>query len=330
MRAICVTSERTLECRDIPPPEAPPPGHVLVDMVASAITHGDKFFLTRPLPGPPAADGHDVYGANGAGIVAAVGDGVPAAVLGKQVAIYKSLAPSAHARGLWCERTLVPYAGCLVLPDQVQARDLCGSLANVLTVHAFLDEVAVGPRRGIIVTAGSSATGSVAAALVRRHGIPAIFLVRSAAARDALLEHGIERVLVSTEDGFEARLGALATEIGAATVFDGIGGDLLSRILPHLPVNATVRVYGFLGGASPIAFPTMLLMGRNLTLRRFTVLESPVVTDPARLAAALDEIGTIIDEPLFRTRIGGEFRLDQIDQAMSYQSADGGRALLVS
>ena len=242
--------------------------------------------------------------------------------------IYKSLAPSAHARGLWCERTLIPYTGCLVLPDQVQARDLCGSLANVLTVHAFLDEVAVGPRRGIIVTAGNSATGSVAAALVRRHGVPAIFLVRSAAARDALLEHGIERVLVSTEDGFEARLGALATEIGAATVFDGVGGDLLSRILSHLPTNATVWVYGFLGGASPIAFPTMLLMGRNLTLRRFTVLESPVVTDPGRLAAALDEIGTIIDEPLFRTRIGREFRLDQIDEAMSYQSADGGRALL--
>ena len=28
----------------------PLPGHVLVDMVASAITHGDKFFLTRPCP----------------------------------------------------------------------------------------------------------------------------------------------------------------------------------------------------------------------------------------------------------------------------------------
>ena len=138
----------------------------------------------------------------------------------------------------------------------------------------FLDEVAQGPHRGIIVTAGNSATGSVAAALVRRHGVPAIFLVRFAAARDALFEHGIERVLVSTEDGFEASFGALATEIGAATVFDGVGGDLLSRILPHLPVNATVRVYGFLGGASPIAIPTMLLMGRNLTLRRFTVLKS--------------------------------------------------------
>ena len=79
----------------------------------------------------------------------------------------------------------------------------------------------------------------------------------------------------------------------------------------------------------PFALPSPLLMGRNLTFRRFTVLESPIVTDSARLEAALAEIEKIIDEPLFRTRIGEKFRLDEIDRAMSYQSTDGGRALLV-
>ena len=329
MKAICVTSERTLECRNIPAPEAPVPGHVLVDMVASAITHGDKFFLTRPLPGSPPADGHDVYGANGAGVVTAVGDGVSASVLGRQVAIYKSLTQSAHVRGLWCERAQVPYASCLVLPDQVSARDLCGSLANVLTVHAFLDEIAAAGRKGVIVTAGNSATGVIAAALSRTRDVAMIFVVRSAPARRALLAHGVRHVVVSTEDGFEAALGSLAAELNATTVFDGVGGDLLTRILPQLPMNTAVRIYGFLGGMVPFALPSPLLMGRNLTFRRFTVLESPIVTDSARLAAALGEIEKIIDEPLFRTRIGEEFRLDEIDRAMSYQSTDGGRALLV-
>ena len=169
----------------------------------------------------------------------------------------------------------------------------------------------------------------IAAALVRSREIPAIFLVRTVAARDMLLGHGIEHVLVTSQEGFETKLTALAAELNATTVFDGVGGELLSRMLPHLPPNAIIRAYGFLGGAEPVTFPTMLLMGRNLTLRRFTVLDSPIVTDPARLATALHEIGTIIDEPLFRTRIAKEFRLEQIDQAMSWQSADGGRALLV-
>lgn len=330
MKAICVTTGRTLEVRDIPAPDEPPPGHVVVDMDASAITHGDKFFLTRPLPGVPAAGGHDVYGANGAGTVTVAGHGVPAGIVGRQVAIYKSLTKSADTIGLWCERAQVPYASCLVLPDRVRARELCGSLANVLTVHAFLDEMAADGRRGLIVTAGNSATGSVAAALVRRRNVPAIFLVRSAAAREALLRHGVEHVLVTEEDGFETRLGTLAVELDATTVFDGVGGDLLSRILPHLPPNATIRIYGFLGGPTPITLPTMLLMGKNLTFRRFTVLESATVSDPARLAAALEQVGGFIDEELFRTRIGEEFPLSEIDRAMRYEAAGGGRALLVS
>ena len=330
MKAICVTTERTLKVRDIPAPGSPPPGHVLVDMEASAITHGDKFFLTRPMPTVPTAGGHDVYGANGAGTIVAAGDGVPVGILGKQVAIYKSLARSVDTLGLWCERAQVPYTSCLVLPDRVQARDLCGSLANVLTVHAFLDEMAAEGRKGIVITAGNSATGLVAAALVRRRNVPAIFLVRSAAAREALLRHGVEHVVVATEDGFETRLGTLAAELDATTVFDGVGGELLSRILPHLPVNAAIRVYGFLGGLAPITLPTTLLMGKNLTFRRFTVLESATVSDPARLAAALKEIGTFIDDELFRTRIGEEFPLGAIDRAMGYEAMEGGRALLVS
>jgi NADPH:quinone reductase len=93
LKAICVTPNRELEVGDIPMPEEPPPGHILADMDASTITHGDKFFLTRPLPGASAlaAGRHDVYGANGAGRVAAIGAGVPNHYAGKQVAIYKSL-----------------------------------------------------------------------------------------------------------------------------------------------------------------------------------------------------------------------------------------------
>jgi NADPH:quinone reductase-like Zn-dependent oxidoreductase len=75
-------------------------------MDASTITHGDKFFLTRPLPGATSfsSSGHNVYGTNGAGTVAAIGAGVPSEVLGKKVAIYKSLTRSSETIGVWCER----------------------------------------------------------------------------------------------------------------------------------------------------------------------------------------------------------------------------------
>ncbi|WP_407181536.1 zinc-binding dehydrogenase [Bradyrhizobium sp. STM 3562] len=317
--------------RDIRAPEAPPPGHILVDMDAATITHGDKFFLTRPLPGATrfVPDGHDVYGANGSGKVAAVGAGVPSEYLGKQVAIYKSISRSPDTIGLWCERAQVSYRSCLILPDDVRARDYCGSFANILTVYAFLSEIQAKGHKGIIVTAGNSATGYIAASLTRRRNVPAIFLVRSASAREELIQHGVENVLLTRQDDFEAELGKLTTQLGTTAVFDGVGGALVSRILPILPMNSTIYIYGFLGGSVPITLPTMLLMEKNLTLRRFSNLESATVSDPQRLAAAMKEIEGLVDDPLFKTRIGKEFSFHQIDEAMAYEPVPGVRALLV-
>ena len=332
MKAVCVTSNRTLEVRDIPAPTSPPPGHVLVEMDAATITHGDKFFLTRPLPGGTAlATGrHDIYGANGAGRVVVTGAGVPADCTGRQVAIYKSLVVSPDSTGLWCERAQVPFASCLVLPDHVRARDYCGSLANVLTAHAFLEDVVGAGGGGVVVTAGNAATGRVMASLARQRGIPAIVLVRSTAARDDLARHGVEHVIVTGRDGFDGELAAAAARLRTTVVFDGVGGGLLNTILPSLPVDAAIHVYGFLDAATPITIPAMLLMGRNLSLRRFANLESPTVKDPRRLAVALAAIGGLIDDPLFKTRIGRAFRHDEIGDAMAYKAASGAMAILVS
>jgi NADPH:quinone reductase len=210
-----------------------------------------------------AGGAHDVYGANGAGKVAVIGAGVPSDYAAKKVAIYKSLSRSPESIGVWCERAQVPYTSCLILPDDVDTRDYCGSFANVLTVYAFLSEIVTEGHGGIIVTAGNSATGYVAASLVKRRNVPAIFLVRSMSAREELVRDGVEHVIVTAEENFESKLGALASELGTTGVFDGVGGDLLSRILPSLPINSAIYVYGFLGGAVPITLPTMLLMGKS-------------------------------------------------------------------
>jgi NADPH2:quinone reductase len=330
MKAICVTPQRGLELRSVPAPGAPPPGHVLVAMDSAIIAHGDKYFLTRPLPGGGMAGGrHDVYGANGAGRIAATGAGVPPDWSGRKVAIYKSLTRSPETIGLWYEQALVPAASCLALPEAAEMRDYCGSLANIGTVYGFLDEIAAAGHQGVIVTAGTSATGRIAAALARRRGMPAIFLTRSAAGREALLADGAAHVLVTAEDGFVAALTALAAELGTTAVFDGVGGALLGRVLPALPMNALVSIYGFLGGAAQMTFDPMLVMDRNLTIRRFANMECETLRDLDRRRAAFAEIESFVAEPPFRTRIGQTFRFAEIDAAMAYTAADGGRAVLV-
>ena len=330
MRAICVTRNRTLELRDVAPPGDPAAGHVLVAMDSATITHGDKFFLTHPLPNGTMAGGReDVYGSNGAGRVVAIGADVPPRYLGRQVGIYKTLAPSADTLGLWCETAHVPWRSCLVLPDNLSARGYNGSFANVLTVYAFIAQAMSDGHNGLIVTAGTSATGLIAASLVRRRGMPAIFLTRSASGRDQLAAHGVEHVLLTTEQDFQDRLATLSEHLGTTAVFDGVGGELLGRIIPALPVNATVYVYGFLGAEAATTFSSTLIMARNLCLRRFANLDSATVSDPLRLAAATEKIEAMIEDPLFRTRIGREFDPAAIADAMAYEASSGARAVLV-
>src|SRR5450830_1710570 len=285
MRAICVTPGRELEVRDIPTPTAAAPGHVLIDVEASAINHGDKTFLRMPTAAGNALPmgQNDVWGASGAGRVIALGAGVPAEYKDSQVAIYRSLSRSPQSLGLWCERAHVPYTTCLILPEDVRARDYCGSLVNVITAYAFLEEVAEAGHKGVIVTAGNSATGHAMAALARARQMPAIFLVRSEAAAVAMRALGVEHVIV-TSGGYGAQLAAPAAEWGTTALFDGVGGALLGDV-----------------AAAPPAIHTSLLMIKNLTIRRFSNFESATVKQPARLVAALKVLQGLIADPMFAT-----------------------------
>lgn len=331
MRAICATASRALELRDVPKPEVSMPGHLIVQIDSATIMPGDKFFLTHPQPNGSMRGGrYDVYGANGAGTVVAVGQNVPEAYIGKKVCVYVSYAQTPEMVGMWCEFAHVPYQSCLILPDHVRIRDYTGSFANLLTVYAFLSLARDDGHEGVIVTAGTSATGLIAASLVRRRNIPAIFLVRSPQARDVLLGFGAEHVLVTAERGFQDRLSALAARLDTTAVFDGVGGELLSRTLPSLPMGSTIYVYGLVGGATPAEVTAELIISHKLTLRHFSSLETPTVEDPVKRAAAIRDIETLIDDRMFKTRIGQEFSFEQFQEAIAYNGPPGARAVLVA
>jgi NADPH:quinone reductase-like Zn-dependent oxidoreductase len=198
-----------------------------------------------------------------------------------------------------------------------------------MTAYAFLEEIVEAGHKGVIVTAGNSATGHAMASLARRRKLPAIFLVRTEAARETLCQLGAEHVIV-TGEGFADRLGVLSAELGTTAVFDGVGGDLPGRIAPSLPMNSTVYLYGFLDGSTPFSIPSVLFMMKNLTMKRFSNFESRTVKEQEKLVSALKTLEGVIDDPMFATRIGKAFSYDQIELAMAYESREGAKAVLVA
>lgn len=320
-----------LAVRKVPTPTTPPSGHILVDIVASAINHGDKAFLARPtITAGLNTSLHDIWGASASGRVSAIGADVPADFAGRNVALYRSLTPSPDIVGLWSEQAVVPYTSALILPESVAVEDYCGSLVNAMTEYAFLEEMVSVGHKGLIVTAGASATGFAVAAIARRKHIPLLVLVRSEKAGEELRGFSVEHMLSTDMEKFESRFARLTEELGTTAVFDGIGGELINRIAPYLPVNSTISFYGFLGGAIPISAPSALFMAKTLTMKAFSNFNSRTVKDPQKLRAALKSLEEMIADPMFRTRRGKTFSLDQIGEAIAYEAKPGAKAVLAA
>jgi NADPH:quinone reductase-like Zn-dependent oxidoreductase len=148
--------------------------------------------------------------------------------MGRKVAIYGSLQQDKSFLGLWCETAQIPYQACLLLPDHVDARDYSGSLVNVVTAYAFLEQVVAEGHHGIVVTAGRSATGRAITFLARRRNIPTLIIVRTSESKAEMLRDGVQHVLASDDPDFTQDFEQTAGTLGTTAVFDGVGGAFIS------------------------------------------------------------------------------------------------------
>ena len=139
----------------------------------------------------------------------------------------------------------------------------------------------------------------------------------------------LEHVLVTSDAGFDNDFEQLAAELKTTAVFDGVGGDLITRIAPRLPRKSTVWFYGFLAGAVPVAMPSAVFMAKNLTMKPFSNFNSTTVRDAAKLQQALAYLEKHIADPLFRTKVGRTFSLDQIQVSTAYETEPGAKAVLL-
>ena len=59
----------------------------------------------------------------------------------------------------------------------------------------------------------------------------------------------------TSAEAFEKVFPKLAKELSAPAVFDGVGGELTSRIATHIPANSLISIYGLLSGFAPTSIP---------------------------------------------------------------------------
>jgi NADPH:quinone reductase len=328
MNALCLIPNEGIKLRQVRQPESAKPEHLLIKMQACAINPGDKAFINRPLPPGSVLSMYDVYGVSGAGTVIAIGDGVPEVYTGKNVSMYRSLRFSESMIGTWCEYAHMHYLDCVILPDDAVPQQYSGSVVNAITPYAFLQQVSAEGHKGILSTAGTSATGIAMLGICLAANFPLVSIVRNEAGRKELAALGAQHIVVQTDPDFQQQLQELSKNLSATAVFDGVGGEVLNKIIEVVPNNAVIYLYGYLGDAIPLTVHTRTLSAKGITIKPFANFRTETVMNPQRLEKALQDLAAIFHQPHFRTKAGPTFSFAEMNNALAFTAAHGEKPIL--
>src|ERR1700722_8865982 len=269
MKAICITPEKGLHLAETPQPEQAAPGHLLIKMTASAINPGDKAFINRPLPPGSVTSLYNIYGVSGAGTVITRGEGVPETYKNSNVAMYRSLHYSDKMVGAWSQYTHMHYLDCVILPANENPKDYSGSLVNIITPYAFIRQTQAKGHKGILSTAGNSATGIAMIGMSIAYQFPLISISRNQQSKQQLKALGATHILAEDDPDFTPQLKEMAASLETTAIFDGVGGSILNKLTDPMPVNSTIYSYGYLGDDIPFTAHLRILTAKNISIRPF-------------------------------------------------------------
>jgi NADPH2:quinone reductase len=192
----------------------PGPGEVRIAVSVSGLSPGDtkkrgvwgSDVMTYPRVIPHS---------DGAGVIDAVGSGVPAARMGQRVWCYG--AQSYRPFGTAAQYVVVPEALAVPLPavaDGVDFDDLAeqASCLGIAGITGYRAVFADGPVAGLVVLVHGAAggVGSIATQMARRGGATVIAVVRDAAQRKRALGLGADEAFLSDDPELVAAVRAVA------------------------------------------------------------------------------------------------------------------------
>jgi NADPH2:quinone reductase len=280
------------------------PGEVLVRLQSSGVNPSDvKSRRGRPLAGPLVIPHSD-----GAGVVEAVGEGVPAARLGQRVWIWNGQWQRPH--GTAAQYIALPSAQAVQLPDAVDVvTAACFGIPALTAIHAVRLAEAAGAKT-VLVTGAASAVGHYATQIAARKGMTVIGTASKARA-DVARDAGASHVIDYKSEDVAAKVLELTGGKGVEAIVDmdlSSTAPLLGKgaLAPH----GTLVCYGS-NAMGDVPLPFRDLLFRGLTLRFFVVYE----LQPADRYAAIAELGVLLQQNALTTKIAARYPLDRIVQA---------------
>ena len=250
------TGVDALNWKELPTP-TPGPGEVLVDIKAASLNFPDllivqnKYQIKPPLPFVP--------GAEYAGTVVALGDGVKHLQIGQAVACLSGT-------GGFGTHTLAPAALCMPLPPGFAMVDAAAFIMTYATSHhALVDRAQLKAGETVLVLGAAGGVGTAAIQIAKAMGAKVIAAASSAEKCTLCTTLGADATINYQTDNLRDALKTLTGGKGPDVIYDPVGGDFAEQAFRSIAWRGRYLVVGFASGPIPaLPFNLALLKGASV------------------------------------------------------------------
>ncbi|MGX1309193.1 NADPH:quinone reductase-like Zn-dependent oxidoreductase [Amorphus suaedae] len=196
----------------------PGPGEVVVGVRAVSVNPIDWKVRSGAMSAVMPTAFPAITGRDGAGVIAAVGDGVDAGRVGERVCFL-----AGRGVGTWAEQIVLPAEFAVPIPDSLSFADAASlPLAGLSAWIPLVATAEVGPDMRVLVHAAAGGVGSLGVQIAHARGA---WVAGTCSARNAdfVRALGASEAIAYDQGAFEDQL----TDIDV--VFDTVGGDVHRR-----------------------------------------------------------------------------------------------------
>ena len=259
---------------------APGAGEVLIDVHAASINYPDTLMVQGlyqvkpPLPFTP--------GAELAGVVAAVGDGVRHLKVGDRVA-------ASTGTGAFAQQAVAEATRVMPLPDGMDF-DAGASfvLAYGTSIHALRTIAKLQPGETLLVLGAAGGVGIAAVQIAKAMGARVIAAASSDAKRALAREAGADETVDYTQAEWRREVERLTDGKGADVVYDAVGGNYAEPALRATAWRGRYLVVGFAAGEIPKLPLNLALLKERAILGVFW--GAAMTREPRQLMADLQQL----------------------------------------
>ena len=245
-----------LHYEDVPDP-APGPGEVLVSLRAAGINHLDVWVRK----GMPSAPKPRILGADGAGVVVALGDGVDAFAVGDRVVVNPGLVHDGritvigeHTDGTYCELKTIPAAQLYPLVNELSFEEGAAFPLVFETAYRMLvTKAAVREGEWVLIWGIGGGVALAAFEICRALGARTIVTSSSTGKLERARELGADVTVSHSEEDVVAAVKEATGGGGANVVVETVGEATWERTLAAASQEGRIVVCGATSGHSPPA-----------------------------------------------------------------------------